>query len=512
MAEKKLSEKKHPKYEDNLDKWELYYKSAKGGKDFINETNLFTHRLEDSTDYDERLDRGYFLNYCEALPEIYNSFIFRENIIRPADDILDRFRKNVDKRETDISRFIIRAGFLASVYGVIHAIVDMPPVVKNKSNRKASKAETKDLLPFCKIIKPTDLVDWSVDSQGNFNWIVLKSTHYNDLDPYKKREEVQHYKLITTTEWSIQDREGNVAKFDDGRLAKGPNELGIVPIITMYHKEEEDDKIGDSMLRDIVRVNRIVMNWCSCIDEQVERQTFSQLVIPDDGTLAEKSEEGDDPLYSIGTSSMWTATSDSKWAPQFISPDTGNIDAIWKLVIDHIKEMYRMAGLQGGTSDLYASKSGKQTQMNFMGVNSALADKANKYQIFEREIGRMVYRHMDKDPDELEETIYPSSFDIGALEDEIESHMGIMERNFSVRLNKVMQKNIARRVTPLAPNKERKEMEDEIESGDGIVEPIKTGPDNETGSEGNPHTTLSNTSKTSTELHKEEVGKHKKEE
>lgn len=511
MAEVKLSERRHPKYEDNEIEWQLYYDSAKGGEDFITDDNLFSHRLEDSDDYDERKNRAFFLNYCETLPNIYNSFIFRESIIRPADESLDKFRKNVDNRGTDISRFIKRSGFLASVFGVVHAIVDVPPVVKNKSNRKASKAETKDLLPFCKIIKPLDLVDWSVDSQGNFNWVIIKDTYYADLDPKVERKEQTHYKVITTQEWWIEDKDGNKVTFEDGRDSSGTNELGMVPIITMYHKEEEDDKVGDSMLKDIVRVNRAIMNWNSCIDEQIERQTFSQLVVPDDGTLAEESEIGKDPLYQIGTSSVWTANGDSKWAPQFISPNVENISTIWKLIIDHVKEMFRMAGLQGGTSDLYASKSGKQTQMNFMGVNSALADKANKYQIFEREICKMVYRHLKKNVDELEETIYPSSFDVGALEEEISCHIGIMERNFSETLNKTMQKNIARRVTPLAPQSERAAIESEIDAGDGIVEPLKTSQD-DTGSVGNPNTSLSNTSKTSDEVHKEEVGKHSKEE
>ena len=82
MADIKLSERKHPLYEDNIDLWELYLNASKGGDDFINSDNLFSHRLEDSEDYDERLERGYYLNFCDTIPRIYNSYIFKKNIER----------------------------------------------------------------------------------------------------------------------------------------------------------------------------------------------------------------------------------------------------------------------------------------------------------------------------------------------------------------------------------------------------------------------------------------------
>ena len=84
MAEKKekikLAERSHPFYTDNIGNWGFYRDAAAGGDDFITEDNLFSHRLEDRDDYQERLDRAYYLNFCDSLPDIYNSYIFRENI------------------------------------------------------------------------------------------------------------------------------------------------------------------------------------------------------------------------------------------------------------------------------------------------------------------------------------------------------------------------------------------------------------------------------------------------
>jgi hypothetical protein len=81
-----LAERIHPFYDNYIDRWNLYEQAVKGGKDFISEDNLFSHRLEFSEDYEERLDRGFYLNFCETIPSIYNNFIFKEKVERGPDN------------------------------------------------------------------------------------------------------------------------------------------------------------------------------------------------------------------------------------------------------------------------------------------------------------------------------------------------------------------------------------------------------------------------------------------
>ena len=511
-----LSERTHPLYDENLESWELYYSSAQGGEKFITDANLFSHRLEDADDYSERLDRSYFLNFCDTVPNIYNSYIFKSDIERKPDVTIDLFRRNSDGIGTDISEFIKRIGYLASVYGVIHVLVDMPKEISKVSGLKKgllSKADTKNITPYLSVIYPTQLKDWSVDEFGNYNWIIMESTYYEDFDPTIEREEKLLYKIITREDWRIEDEDGEKVTFADGSPSEGPNDLGVVPIVTMYHKDLSNNKVGESLLKDIVYVNRIIMNWCSCIDEMIERQTFSQLVIPDDGTMADKKEEDGDPLQSIGTSSVWTYSAESKTAPAFISPNAENLSVVWKLVQDHIKEIYRMAGLLGGTSDLYASKSGRQSQMSFLGTNSSLAEKAASYQKFENQVSRVVYALLGKNVEEYEEVAYPNQFDVTALTDEIENSFRIMEKNFSPIFNKVLQKNIVRKAIPTAPQSLREEIENEIEAGDGIVESMSTLGANSMKDDGsgNPNSNLGDSTRTSQQNDKENIGKQARE-
>ena len=507
----KLSERVHPLYEDNSDRWDFFHNSVFGGDYIINEDNLFSHRLEDSSDYSDRLERAYFLNFCDAVPTIYNSYIFREDIERPPDEVLEYFRTNVDSCNTPISAFVKRAGYFASIYGAIHALVD----IKAISRKDISKRDVRNgiVTPYTTLIFPMQLVDWSIDQYGNWRWVIIKTTYYRDEDPYTERVEEFHYRLITRDEWKVEDEDGKLVNFPNGEPNSGKNELGIVPLATMYHKDINDDKIGESLIKDITYVNRAILNWCSCIDEQIDRQTFSQLVIPDDGAMSEEDEAGEDPLTRVGTSSILTFPANAGHPPQFISPSTENITAIWRLVIDHIKEIYRMGGLLGGTGDLYVSKSGRAAQAGFMGVNSALAEKASSYQKFENDISRLAYLQLGENVEEYELAKYPSSFDIGALSTEIDSYLKVMERNFSPTLNKTIQKNIARRAVPLASQAVRKEIEDEIDAGISIVE--KTGEEkvDRTGEDGNPNIqNLSDTHRSIQDKEDDEMKKQKKEE
>jgi len=509
----KLSDREHPSYTEYKDIWDFYFDAVMGGSNFINSDYLFSHRLEDDTDFQDRLERSYYLNFCDAIPNMYNTFIFREIVERPPNIDLEFFRRNIDKKGTKIQDFVKLCGYLASIYGVIHCLVDIPTVTEKKI---ITREDDKNGLttPMCKIIYPSQIVDWSEDANGNLRWIIIKYTYLRDEDPTVERTEEIHYKLITTEEWRIEDEDGNPVKLPDAD-SKGPNTFGFIPLVTMFHKNIDDNMIGESLIRDIAYINRTLLNWCSCIDEMIERQTFSQLIIPDDGSMGQEDESGVDPLDDVGTGVAFTFPHDSTHTPKFISPDTTGIKTVWSLVMDHIKEMYRLGGLSGGVGDLYASKSGRAAQVGFTSVNSALSDKAAKYEKFENDISKTALILMNKDASSYDAVKYPSSFDVSALSDELDSNFKIIRANFSETLNKGLMKNISRKALPLASEIMRKDIESEIESGDGTITGFEIGGNNDDDEsavgEGNPNVNnLSDTTRTSQDLEDDEKKKKKK--
>lgn len=473
MAEKgklNLSAREHPLYVDYKERWDFYIQSVKGGDNYTkDEGNLFTHRLESSADdYEDRKTRSYFLNYCSAIPQIYADYIFKEKVTRPADDILAEFREDVDGRGTTIISFMKKVSILSSIFGHIHIVVDMPKIDKDKKGTVITKRDQKEknLRPVLSIVYPQSLKDWSADANGKLNWVLIEVKSYNDVDPLLERQEEITYKIISRDKWEIYDKDSNLLESD-------VNPLGEVYLVTCYNKDIDLDMIGESQLSDIAYINRAIFNWCSNIDEMIERQTFSQLICPDDGTLSEQDEDKN-PLKKIGTSHIFTFPSDTGHPPSFISPDTSQVEIIWKMIKEHVKEIWRLAGLRSWDEGVSVSqRSGVSMQFSFLDVNSALAAKSASLEIVENALNDFYYRWLGKS-DIPARVHYPISFDVLTLTEAIETAFKIIQANFSETLNKHLLKVLVSKALPVISEDIKKQIEAEIESGDGTIESMET--------------------------------------
>lgn len=464
--EEKLSVKTHPLYDEYIDDWQFFSESTKGGRQYLEAGHLFSHRLESQDDdFPDRKKRAYYLNFCDGVLSTYTNYIMKEKIDRVEDTNLEKLRNNVSNHGDSIDDFMRKVAYQSGIYGHVHIFVNMKD---DPYTTLKTKADEEVEQPYFRIIQPTKVKDWSVGSDGKLNWILIEDEEYNDADPKLERFVYKIFILLERDKWSVEDEDGEL-------IRSGSNDLGEVPIVTCYHKDIDLDMIGESQIKDIAYINRTIFNWCSCIDEMIERQTFSQLVVPDDGTLAEEEETGD-PLRKIGTSSMWTFPSDSSHPPSFIAPETANLETIWRMVIAHIREIHRLAGLTGASEDLYTpQRSGKSQQYSFINISSTLAAKATNLERTENELNRLSYKWMGKNPDDIQRVVYPTQFDIEALEAALESTFLIVEREISERLNKELLKKLSRKALPLVSDEIKKEISDEIEKGDGTIKPIMKG-------------------------------------
>jgi hypothetical protein len=461
-----INERTHPLYNKYLEEWNFYIESALGGKDYYeNEENLFTHRLEDQAgDYQDRLERVYFLNFCNLVCSIYADYIFKEKIRRPPNDTLDSFRQNVDGRGTDINTFMNQVSYLSSVYGQVHVIVDAPYAEDLNIPLHFYKANKEQFDPYAVIVAPQDLRDWSVDELGNLNWVLIRSSGYEDADPLNPREDDTTFRLIARDYWAVFDAAGN-------ELERREHKYGEVYMTTCYNSDSNIDLIGESLITDISRINRIIYNWCSNIDEMIERQTFSQLVMPDDPQSdLEPKEESGDPLRKVSTATIFTFPFNSSQPPQFISPDRQQIDVIWKMIQNHRDLIYELAGLGtvGSSSKFLSQRSGISQAYQFLSINSSLAKKASKLERVENEINRLVLNW--KGQDNVEEKVeYPAEFDVLSLTETMETTFQIAAQNFSTTLNVELLKALARKAAPVLPEETLNEIYEEIDENSGTL-------------------------------------------
>ena len=461
-----INERTHPLYDKYLEEWNFYIESAMGGKDYYeNSDNLFTHRLEDQAgDYQDRLDRVYYLNFCNLVCAIYADYIFKEKIRRPANTYLEAFRKNVDGRGTDMNTFMNQVSYLSSVYGQVHVIVDSPFAEDLDIPLHFYKANKEQFDPYAVIVAPQDLRDWSVDELGNLNWVLIRSRGYSDIDPESPREDDTTYRLIARDYWAIFDADGD-------EIERREHDFSEVYMVTCYNSDTNVDMIGESLITDISRINRIIYNWCSNIDEMIERQTFSQLVMPDDPQSdLDPKEEGADPLRKLSTSSIFTFPFNSSQPPQFISPDRQQIDVIWKMIQNHRDLIYELAGLGtvGSSSKFLSQRSGISQAYQFLSINSSLAKKAARLERTENEINRLVLQW--KDQGDMEEKVeYPSQFDVLSLTETMQTTFQIAAQNFSETLNIELLKALAKKAAPVLPEDVINKIYSEIEENSGVL-------------------------------------------
>jgi hypothetical protein len=203
----------------------------------------------------------------------------------------------------------------------------------------------------------------------------------------------------------------------------------------------------------------------------IERQTFSQLVMPGDPheELHELSESGD-PLKALGTASIFTFPADAGQPPQFISPDRQQIDVIWKMIENHKDLIYELAGLGtvGSSSKFLSQRSGLSQAYQFLSINSSLAKKASKLERAENNINRLVLQWKGKE-DNDEKVEYPSQFDVLSLTDTMQTAFQIAAQNFSTTLNIELLKNLAKKAAPVLPEETLNKIYEEIEKNEGTL-------------------------------------------
>lgn len=353
--------------------WRFLMSSYEGGPIYVNESTLFKHQREHRLDYEDRLKRAHYQNYCQPLVDFVPEYIFSQGVERHPSQGLESqfelFKKNCDRAGTSLDSFMQARGEDVRIFGMCHVQVDKLPVPFGEDPAEISVQRAADLginAPYLIAINPLEVLKWQIDSRGNY--LYLKRVEYvSDVDSFGNITPLERY-----TEWTPVLHRISVVNVSDRQNPKmhtwgtaQTNVLRAVPFVTAFYKRGKSNKdIGQSFLQDIAYQNRHIFNLTSLLDEFLFRQCFNMLVMPMKTQVPTKEQvEGD-----WGTSNVLEVPSDSVHKPEYISPPVQPAEFIQEERRETIQEMYRQAAqdlMQELTGNGRSANSGQAQKQQF---------------------------------------------------------------------------------------------------------------------------------------------------
>ncbi|MBM3725492.1 MAG: hypothetical protein FJW40_08720 [Acidobacteria bacterium] len=197
----------HPDYAARKKSWRQYGDLYTGGEIFrLNAAEYLTARQREPADvYQERLNRVFCENYVGSIIDWYAATLFRrepvialENAPPGCSTFYHCFLDDADQRGSSLTDFFRRQLTSALIYGASYTLVDFPRTGMAPANR-AEEDRMGVSRAYVVGYTPLDLINWSRDERGNFDWVVLRTTSLNKRD-------VAAAQWTEETQWAYYDR------------------------------------------------------------------------------------------------------------------------------------------------------------------------------------------------------------------------------------------------------------------------------------------------------------------
>ncbi len=176
----------------------------------------------------------FYENYIGSIVDWYAATLFGTEptlTFSGSNGFYAEFVDDVDRKGTELADFWRRQFLEAMITGTSYVLVDFPRVTQKAGNRAEEDAlgtSRAYLVEF----PAEDVINWSVDSEGNYEWVVLRTRSL-------KKDRLEDEEWRTETRWSYYDKqtfriyekadsESAVRLVDEG--SHGLAKLGRVPL------------------------------------------------------------------------------------------------------------------------------------------------------------------------------------------------------------------------------------------------------------------------------------------
>jgi len=192
----------HPEYAARRAMWGQYRDLYTGGEQFKARADqyLIRRQREPGDVYSERLNRAFYENYIGSIVDWYTATLFRreprmtfEGTNERAKEFFGQFVEDCDLKGTSITEFIRKQFVEALVCGKSYILVDFPRVkspVGTRAEEDARGVSRAYLVGY----GADELINWSYDDHGHFEWIVLRTQSL-------KKEKLEDTRWVKVTRW-----------------------------------------------------------------------------------------------------------------------------------------------------------------------------------------------------------------------------------------------------------------------------------------------------------------------
>ena len=201
-------EREHPEYAAKKAMWRMYRDLYAGGVQLkANAEEYLARRQKEPGDvYGERLSHVFYENYIGSIIDWYAATLFRREPLLTIEGVneggrrfFSGFAEDCDLKGTSLTDFFRGRLVEALIQGKSHMLVDFPRTTTPASSRAEEErlGASRAYLVECPV---EDLINWSVDERGNYDWIVLRET-------LQRKQRVDIGEWTKETRWLYYDRE-----------------------------------------------------------------------------------------------------------------------------------------------------------------------------------------------------------------------------------------------------------------------------------------------------------------
>lgn len=447
--------------------FDLYLAAYEGGRDIITEKHLAKHQRENIEDYNDRLKRAHYMNYCEPLVDFFTNFIFSETIDRSGgtnSDLLNEFLADVDRRGNNIDFFMRSVCDDMQIFGMVYILVDTPKLNSSTSPEVITKAFEKEnkIRPYWVVITPNEIVDWVVDDFDEFEYV--KRRQIVNIISDGVIDTVEKY-----TEWYKDRIEINgIVITDPAKPYLLPKELldnplGSIPImVARYKRSKRNPYMGNSFLRDFAYNNREIMNLTSLQQDFLYRQAFNILAVETESNIPLAEQQDGE----IGTSNRLEYPKGAT-IPAYITPPSDPAQYISETIARIKNEMFLRAS-QDTLTELFNGEkaSGFSQAQSFSKTVPFIAARADTLEKIENALMQLTLQFIGKSWDG--KIKYKDRYEITNLTDAL-TQLQVLARDLMLPSETFVKEELKRIVHEFdgkLPPETMKEVEDQIDAMD----------------------------------------------